>query len=165
MCEHGHMRISADCEMKIKGLKRTYDKHCQHKRQTGRERKEWPFFQAMDELLSTSIEYEAPVVSSHLALPTTSVACATSVGSTLINNSEQPTIQTSANSKPGQTSDGLYRRERTPNARQHQTPSAVLRDILKNMHSWQDEERRRYKQQLKMQQFKLKMLKRLTDST
>lgn len=50
-------------------------------------------------------------------------------------------------------------------AKRRKTPATLLQDILSNMEAWQDEERQRYKQQLKMQRMKLKMLKRIAEST
>ncbi|XP_029843277.2 uncharacterized protein LOC115326511 isoform X2 [Ixodes scapularis] len=164
MATHGHLRTAADCETKFKGLKRTYNKHRQHKRKSGRDRKGWPFYKEMDDLLSSSAEYRAPVLSSHAGQPSTSsaqVLPASSPCSAQIHSTESTRFieEDSVGDLP-QERCVLNARA----AKQRRRPITVLQNIFENMQAWQDEERQRYRQQLKMQRAKLRMLKRLTES-
>lgn len=165
MRARGHLRTASDCETKFKGLKRTYDKHRQHKRKSGRDRKEWPFYRETDNLLSSSAEYQAPISSSMPTQPSTSATSPVSVQ--LLGAARETHGATGENtdSFSDERSSQHNAAQVAAKAKRRKTPATLLQDILSNMEAWQDEERQRYKQQLKMQRMKLKMLKRIAEST
>ncbi|XP_075560149.1 uncharacterized protein LOC142592537 isoform X1 [Dermacentor variabilis] len=161
MRERGYLRTASDCDTKFKGLKRTYDKHRQHKRKSGRDRKEWPFYREMENLLSSSAEYQAPISSSMPTQPSTS---ATSPGGVQLLGPAQETRGATGENTDGFSDERCSQHNAAQvaaKAKRRKTPATLLQDILSNMEAWQDEERQRYKQQLKMQRMKLKMLKRI----
>ncbi|XP_049522997.1 uncharacterized protein LOC125945270 [Dermacentor silvarum] len=164
MRERGHLRTASDSETKFKGLKRTYDKHRQHKRKCRRGRKEWPFYREMDNL-SSSAEYQAPISSSMPTQPSTSATSPVSVQ--LLGAARETHGATGENtdSFSDERSSQHSAAQVAAKAKRRKIPATLLQDILSNMKAWQDEERQRYKQQLKMQRMKPKMLKRIAEST
>ncbi|XP_040069146.1 uncharacterized protein LOC115327646 [Ixodes scapularis] len=167
MNEAGAHRSPDDCENKFKGLKRTYTRRRQDKRKTGRGRKDWEFYQHMDNLFQDTAEYTAPVCTSMPVVPAASVT----ESQVIIPASTGPSATTTALAiampsqagtvypQSAQTSRST-RQPELPQARRKR-PAAILGEILERMDAWEQEDRQRYRQQLKLQRTKLRLLNRL----
>ncbi|XP_049514186.1 uncharacterized protein LOC125941259 [Dermacentor silvarum] len=158
MRERGHLRAASDCDTKFKGLKRTYYKHRQHKRESGRDRKEWPFYREIDNLLSSSAECQAPISSSMPTQPSTSATSPVSVQHLGVARETHGAAGENTDSFSDERSSQHNAAQVAAKVKRRNTPATLLQDILSNMEAWQDEERQCYKQQLKM-------LKRIVEST
>lgn len=161
---HNIIKSAEELEEKFKGLKRTYTKHKRNKQSIGRGRKQWAFFQAMDEVLGSTAVYTAPVVTSgtgggrRFGGQEARIELHPTPESSIIPSASLPTepqpLQTQTE-QAGNTATGP-----PPNLRKKR-PATLLSEILETVREWQNEDRKRYKQLLKMQRQKLRLLTEL----
>ncbi|XP_064467657.1 uncharacterized protein LOC135378534 isoform X3 [Ornithodoros turicata] len=169
-------RAPLECRNKFKGLKRTYFSRIKNKRVTGRGRREWPFMKEMHAILSARVLNNAPLL-------TVPPAVESATPPSAITEAEHPTLQGqhfgsgetysqrlpdaletenddidategASQAAPQAPSDHPPRRKR---------PATLLREILQRMDAWEAEDRRRYRQQLKIQRMKLRLLQQLVN--
>ncbi|XP_040074251.1 trihelix transcription factor GT-4 [Ixodes scapularis] len=160
LAEKGIQRTAEECETKWKGLKRTYVKRKQEKRASGRGRRDWEFFDAMDEALRESRDFTAPFITLPPApTPVPSIVDSGASTSAAVQPPPAPVpVPVSRGNTQGEAGGD------NENKQKRRRPVTMLSEMLQKMEEWEIEDRRRYNQQLKMQRLKLKLLKRLVNS-